>query len=295
MENILSNKTVIISGGASGIGLALAEEFGKQQMNIVIADIEKKQLEAAKLTLTQQNIPVLTCVLDVTIPQQWQQVIEATKAKFGNIHMLVNNAGVGGMPGTIEDTNHDTWKWVMDVNLMGVVYGTEAVTPHLKEHSQGGWIINVASMAGMVGVPFAGAYTASKAAVVAMTESWAAELAPHNIKVSALCPAFVKTKIHQSHRNRQEKYNTTPLNLPTGKDAKGMMKAAEMVESGIEPQILARRVVEALHSNQTYIFTHPNYRPVTEARAQAIDNSFIDAENSQHVAHLIHQEIAVLK
>lgn len=295
MADMFSNKTAIISGGAGGIGLALATELGSQGMNVVIADIDEKQLAASEGQLRDKGIKVLGCSLDVTDYTQWQSVVEKAKAHFGDIHMLINNAGVGGIPGTIEDTDHQTWRWVIDVNLMGVLYGTQAVTPALKKHGQGGWIINVASMAGMGGVPYAGAYCATKAAVVSMTESWAGELKAFGIKVSALCPAFVKTRIHESLRNRQDKYSSAE-SRPVDKEKlkSGMNKAAALVEDGISTETLAKRVVEALQNNQLYIFTHPNYRPVTQERSAMIDHGFKDAENSEHVAFLKDQEITSL-
>ena len=293
MSNNFMGKTAIISGGADGIGFALAQELGRKGMNIVIADIDSKQLQHAQQTLLNDNVPVLACQLDVAQFSQWQEAVAAAETRFGNVHMLINNAGVGGIPGSIEGTNHDIWRWVLDVNVMGVLYGTQVVTPLLKRHGQGGWIINVASMAGMIGMPYAGAYSASKAAVVSMTESWAVELKRHNIQVSALCPAFVKTRIHESHRNRQEQYKSaSEPQIDKAKLKAGFDKAAALVEGGIDPELLARRVVEALESGQTYIFTHPSYRPVTVGRSTAIDAAFLDAENSPIVGHLIDDDIA---
>jgi NAD(P)-dependent dehydrogenase (short-subunit alcohol dehydrogenase family) len=293
MSNDFMGKTAIISGGAGGIGFALAQELGRKGMNIVIADIDSEQLQHAQQTLLNDNIQVLACELDVVEFSQWQETVDAAEARFGNVHMLINNAGVGGIPGSIEGTNHDIWRWVLDVNVMGVLYGTQVVTPLLKRHGQGGWIINVASMAGMIGMPYAGAYSASKAAVVSMTESWAVELKRHNIQVSALCPAFVKTRIHESHRNRQEQYKSaSEPQIDKAKLKAGFDKAAALVEGGIDPDLLARRVVEALESDQTYIFTHPNYRPVTVGRSKAIDAAFLDAENSPIVSHLNDDDIA---
>ncbi|MFT4994911.1 MAG: NAD(P)-dependent dehydrogenase (short-subunit alcohol dehydrogenase family) [Paraglaciecola sp.] len=292
MSQLFTGKTAIISGAAGGIGFALARELGQQGMNIVLADIDPAQLAQAEKALQQDNVKVLACQLDVTDFSQWQATAAAAEKHFGPVHMLINNAGVGGIPGSIEDTDHDTWRWVVDVNLMGVLYGTQAVTPLLKSHGQGGWIINVASMAGMMGMPYAGAYCASKAAVVSMTESWSAELKPHNISVSALCPAFVKTRIHESHRNRQAQYKSNKQSMPSkASAASGFNKAAALVEGGIAPDLLAKRVVEALVSGQTYIFTHPNYRPVMQARAEAIDAACQDAQSSPIVGHLVGEDI----
>lgn len=294
MSNKFSGKTAIISGGAGGIGFALAEEFGQLGMNIVIADIDQKQLAIAEQQLKKANIQVLACSLDVTNFQQWQDTLVAAEQKFGDIHMLVNNAGVGGVPGSIEETKLDTWKWVLDVNVMGVVNGTQAVGPAIKKHGQGGWIINVASMAGMNGVAYAGAYAASKAAVVSMSESWAGELKKHNIAVSALCPAFVKTRIHESLRNLQPEYqNVKSQGATKVKSKEGINHAAALVEAGIPAAVLSKRVVEALESGQSYIFTHPNYRQGVGYRAHLLDQAFADAEQSPIVGHLKDQPIDI--
>lgn len=295
MSNEFAGKTAIISGGAGGIGFALAEEFGQLGMNVVIADIDEQQLAEAEQSLISANIKVLAHPLDVTNYQQWQDTVKAAQDKFGNIHMLVNNAGVGGIPGSIEDTKLETWKWVMDVNVMGVVNGTQAVGPSMKQHGQGGWIINVASMAGMNGVAYSGAYAASKAAVVSMSESWAVELKKYKIAVSALCPAFVRTRIHESLRNLQPEYKSVKeQGAAKAKSGSGNNIAKELVESGIPTSVLAKRVVEALQSGQTYIFTHPNFRAPIAYRSSLLDKAFADAENSPIVSHLKDDEIRML-
>ncbi|MFQ3189180.1 MAG: NAD(P)-dependent dehydrogenase (short-subunit alcohol dehydrogenase family) [Paraglaciecola sp.] len=295
MSNEFSGKTAIISGGAGGIGLALAEEFGQLGMQIVIADIDQKELAMAEQKLRDANIQVLACSLDVTNYQQWEDTVAAAEAKFGDIHMLVNNAGVGGIPGSVDKTKIETWKWVLDVNVMGVVNGTQATAPSMKRHGQGGWIINVASMAGMNGVPFSGAYAASKAAVVSMSESWAVELKKHNIAVSALCPAFVQTRIHESLRNLQPEYKGVKEQAATlVKSGNPVNKAKALVESGIPTSVLAKRVIEALQSGQAYIFTHPNFRSSVAYRSSLLDAAFADAENSPIVSHLKDDEIVML-
>ncbi|ABG41464.1 short-chain dehydrogenase/reductase SDR [Paraglaciecola sp. T6c] len=292
MSNEFTGKTAIISGAAGGIGLALAEALGKQGMNIVMGDIDIQALAVSRQSLLDKGVNVLACELDVTDYKQWEDVVARAKDTYGKVHMVINNAGVGGIPGKIEDTEHETWRWVMDVNVMGVLYGAQACVPAIKEHGEGGWVVNVASMAGMLGMPYAGAYCASKAAVVSMTESWAVELAPHNIHVSALCPAFVKTRIHESHRNRQEKYAVAPADRQDKKKLQAGANAATLaVESGIPAGVLAQRVLEALKSKQTYIYTHPNYRKVTSGRSKAIDKAFVDAQESPVVGHLIDEEI----
>lgn len=272
-------KTAVISGGAEGIGFAIAEAMGQQGMNIVLGDIDQTQLAKAETALLDQGISVLTVKMDVTDPEQWSSMGKQAIERFGKVHMLVNNAGVASAPGPIEATNHKDWDWVIDVNLKGVIYGAETIVPLIKAHGEGGWMINVASMAGMLGVPYAGAYTATKVAVVGMTESWHFELAKHNIHVSALCPAFVKTRIHLSHRNRQEEHLEKNRVVDTNKSPKHNA-AKEFVENGIPAELVGQRVVEALNARELYIFTHPAQREAIQQRSKAIDDAFARAEKS---------------
>lgn len=274
-----TGKTAIISGGAEGIGFSIAMALGQQGMNIVIGDIDESTLATAEATLKDTGVEVLAMHMDVTKIEAWKSLAEKTIERFGKIHMLVNNAGVGSAPGPIEKTDHDDWRWVLDVNLMGVVYGTETIVPLIKQHNEGGWVLNVASMAGMAGVPFAGAYTATKVAVVAMSESWASELGKHNIKVSVLCPAFVQTRIHLSGRNRQESYKSQKEFDPEHAKKVGGV-AAQLVENGIPVKLVGQRVVEALDAGEFYIFTHPSHRAHMKKRFEAIDSAFARAAES---------------
>lgn len=274
-----ADKTVVISGGAEGIGLGLAEVLGGHGMNVVLADINAEQLQIAEQILKDLDIPVLAVSLDVAHIDQWQAVADQAVERFGKVHMLVNNAGVGGSAGGVEGADENEWRWVVDVNLMGVAFGAQVMVPLMKSHGEGGWVINVASMAGFGPLPLAGPYTATKAAVVAMTECWRPELAEHNIKASVLCPGFVKTRIHESGRNRQERYGSGKEEPePAGGDMGGAIES--VVTTGMDAAIVGERVVEALLADELYIFTHPNYRPSVKARWQAVDEAFARAEQS---------------
>ena len=287
-----SGKTAVISGGAQGIGLSIAKALGEQNMNIVLADIDQENLQKAASELQAAGVSVLTVVLDVADEAQWQAVGQQTVERFGKVHMVVNNAGVGGDSGSIESQNKKGWQWVLDVNLMGVVYGAKAIVPLIKQHGEGGWVINVASMAGMTGVPYSGAYTATKAAVVALSESWAGELERKGIKVSVLCPAFVQTRIYDSERNRPEQYQTDDWDVTS--ESSFSKRAKDMVENGIEVSIIGKRVVEALNAGELYIFTHPNYRHVVQQQASVIDKAFQRAEQSPLLQHIVNQKIDML-
>lgn len=285
-------KTAVISGGAEGIGFSVAHAMGKQGMNVVLGDIDANQLEIAKAKLESEGIAVLTVKMDVTDLAQWQNVADQAIERFGKVHMLVNNAGVGSKPGTVEQTDDKDWRWVLDVNLMGVVYGTQTMVPLMKQHGEGGWLINVASMAGMMGVPMAGTYTATKVAVVGMSESWYAELKPHNIQVSVLCPAFVKTRINLSSRNKPAELKGAK---ETGDHAATSSAIADhmqkVIDNGLAPEIVGERVVEAISNKELYIFTHPNYRKAVQRRFKAIDDAFARAETSPLLESVLNEEI----
>jgi NAD(P)-dependent dehydrogenase (short-subunit alcohol dehydrogenase family) len=283
----LKGKTAVISGGADGIGLALGRAFGAQGMNIVLADIEAPQLAKAAAGLEEAGISVLAVEMDVALREDWERTAREAGERFGDVHMLVNNAGVSGGIGSFGALDESGWRWTIDVNLMGVVYGAETFVPLMHAHGADSWLINVASMAGMGGVPMAGAYTATKAAVVALAEAWSLELVNSNVSVSVLCPAFVRTRIHLSHRNRQPRYAMTAPPTPEMIEVgKGTAKA---VENGIAPELLSARVLEALEAGELYIFTHPNYHAVTDHRSAAIADAFGRAADSDLLKEVAEQ------
>ena len=284
-----SGKTALISGGAAGIGFSLAQTLGDKGMNIVLADIEGPQLAKARETLEKRNIPVLAVEMDVALFEDWERTTTAAIERFGKVHMLINNAGVSAGIGAIETLDDPGWRWTIDVNLMGVVYGANLLVPHMKTHGEPSWVINVASVAGMSGAPRMGAYTATKAAVVALSEAWAQELAASNIRVSVLAPAFVKTRIHQSFRNRPARY---PMTAAPGPDVMQVAKiTSKAVENGIDPDLLSARVLEALEAGEFYIFTHPNYKTVTDQRSDSVAAAFDHAAQSPLLTEVSEQPL----
>ena len=285
-------RTAVISGGAEGIGLSIAKALGEQKMNIVLADIDEKNLLKSAAELESLGIPVLAALLDVADEMQWKSVAEKAVERFGKVHMVVNNAGVGGDSGPIENQETEGWQWALGVNLMGVVYGAKVMTPLIKDHGEGGWILNVASMAGMGGVPYSGVYTASKAAVVALSESWAAELKDKRIGVSVLCPAFVQTRIYDSERNRPNKYKSE--NYQIENESSFSKQTKQMVKDGIDVSIVGKRVVEAINHGELYIFTHPNYRQVNQQRFNGIDEAFARSAQSPLLKDIVDQKIDML-
>jgi NAD(P)-dependent dehydrogenase (short-subunit alcohol dehydrogenase family) len=267
----LQGKTAFITGGASGIGLAMAHAFGEAGMSVMLADIETEALEAAVRGLQERQIRADSVLCDVSVRAAVQAAAQRTVDAFGKVHVVCNNAGVGG-GGPVGDVKPADWDWVVEVNLMGVVYGMETFLPLIRSHGEGGFVVNTASMAGMVSPPGMEPYCATKFAVVAMSEGWRAQLAPENIGVGVLCPGFVRTNIDKSARNRPDRFGG-PGEVELG-------VASALVQAGIEPSRVGERVREAIQNDEMYIFTHPNMRGAVEDRFARIMAGFDAAEAS---------------
>ena len=195
----------------------------------------------------------VTC--DVADPVSVERAAGASYAAFGKVHVVCNNAGVGGGSG-IDDVSLDTWRWVLDVNLMGVVHGIRTFLPHIRAHGEGGHIVNTASMAGLnSGLGFS-PYSASKFAVVNMSEGLAWQLAPFGIGVTVLCPGFVRTRIWESARNRPERYGPAQTPDPASPAGRFVARLAELGRSGLDPCEAAAKVLAAVHDGKLYVFTH---------------------------------------
>jgi NAD(P)-dependent dehydrogenase (short-subunit alcohol dehydrogenase family) len=268
----LAGKTAFVTGGASGIGLALGQAFAQVGMNVMLADIESAALAVAVRGLSDQghtNVRSVTC--DVTDPVSVEEGAEATYKEFGAVHVVCNNAGVGGGD-CIDDISGEDWRWVLDVNLMGVVHGVRTFLPHIRSHRQGGHIVNTASMAGMIGGLGFSPYSASKFAVVSMSEGLAMQLAPLDIGVTVLCPGFVRTRILECGRNRQGRYGPTRVPSPGSRAATFAATLTNLVNSGLDPLDVARRVVTAIRENELYVFTHagPEWRSELKRRFNTI-------------------------
>jgi NAD(P)-dependent dehydrogenase (short-subunit alcohol dehydrogenase family) len=264
-------KAAFVTGGASGIGLALARAFAEAGCKVMLADIEKAALDVAVASFSGSGREIRGIVCDVADPASLDAAAEATLSAFGKIHILCNNAGVGARGG-IDHIALDNWRWVLDINLMGVVNGVRSFLPHMRAHGEGGHIVNTASIAGMIN-RFHGfhPYPATKYAVVGMSEGLAAELKPFDIGVSILCPGFVRTNILEAARNRPERYGpTTPADTANPLYA----RAAELVRTGMDPAAVARRVLAAIQNDELYVFTHPDARNNVEERFQAILAAF---------------------
>ena len=264
-----AGRTAFITGGASGIGLALGRAFAAAGANVMLADIEADALAAAVDGLGGTGAAVRGVTCDVTSPASLEQAAAATLDAFGKVHVLCNNAGVGG-GSSIDAISVETWRWVLDVNLMGVVHGVRAFLPHLRAHGEGGHIVNTASMAGIISGFGLSPYTASKFAVVAMSEGLAVDVAPFGIGVSVLCPGFVRTRIGESQRNRPQRYGPAQIPAPGSPGGAIAAEVIARVQSGMDPDAVASQVLRAMQEDRLYVFTHPGFRAETEQRFATI-------------------------
>ena len=262
-------KTAFVTGGASGIGLSMAKAFAEAGMNVMLADVEQGALDRALKDLSQYGNHVLGIACDVADPDQVERAAQATFSAFGKVHVLCNNAGVAA-GGGIDQISVDNWRWVVDVNLMGVVYGVRSFLPHIRSHGEGGHIVNTASMAGMINGMGFSPYAATKFAVVAMSEGLRMQLQPLGIGVSVLCPHYVRTRIGESGRNRPERYGQSQPLDPASPAAAMVAEIARQLEAGLDPASVAARVLNAVREDELYIFTHPGMRAQVEPRFAAI-------------------------
>jgi len=265
----LAGKAAFVTGGAEGIGLALGRALAAAGMKVMLADIESEALSAAVKSLHNAGPTVRGIVCDVADPASVDRAAKETIAAFGNVHVVCNNAGVAAAGG-IDNISLDNWRWVLDVNLMGVVHGVRAFLPHIREHGEGGHFVNTASMAGMNGGLGFSPYVASKFAVVGMSEGLATQLKPLGIGVSVLCPHFVRTRIGESARNRPERYGEGQVFDPASPAGQLLAHIAANIASGLEPAEVAARVVAAIRADEVYVFTHPDMRGAVDQRFAAI-------------------------
>lgn len=256
----LSGKTAFVTGGAKGIGLGIAKALSARGANVMLADLDADGLSAAAKTLGDRADTVLC---DVADPSAVTAAAEKTIARFGKAHILVNNAGVGGA-GAVGATPLEDWRWVVDVNLMGVVHGVETFVPLIKSHGEGGYVINTASLAGhATGVGTGAPYNATKFAVVGYSETIRAELAKHNIGCSVLCPAWVATDIHKSGFNAP---SAAGVDVEAALQSPMFQKMDAVVKSGLSPDMVGEWTVECMLAKRMYIFTHPEFRGGVEQR-----------------------------
>ena len=266
MEN-LQGKVAVITGGASGIGWAVARRAAAEGMKVVIADIEEGALKQAERELTSQGTDAIAVATDVADAASVRELRERALRRYGAVHLVHNNAGVGG-GGPIWEVPEEDWRWIVGVNLWGVIHGVAAFVPLLVEQGEG-HVVNTASIAGLTTAPFIGPYNATKQAVVAISETLYKDLEAVGVSgvgVSVLCPGFVQTRIADAGRNRPDW--APARDVENAEEVRATIQ--DLVDGGIPPSVVADMVLDAVRTDTFYIRTHPELDAAIRTRFEDI-------------------------
>jgi NAD(P)-dependent dehydrogenase (short-subunit alcohol dehydrogenase family) len=248
-----AGRTAFVTGGANGIGIGLVRALLAEGCNVAMADIRQDSIDTALRSLTGKK--VMGVRVDVSSRDDMKRAAEQVEASFGPVSLLFNNAGVNLFQ-TCEQSSYDDWDWILSVNLHGPINGVVTFAPRMIAAGKGGYIVNTASMAGFLAAGVCGIYNTTKFAVRGLSGSLRASLAPHGIGVSVLCPGLVKSYIYASDDIRPEhlKAGARPV------DATGVKRLADIHEFGMEPDVIAARVLEAMREDRFHIFSHPEFK-----------------------------------
>ena len=264
----LSGKVAVVTGAASGIGRAMAGRWCDEGMKVVLADVEEEALAVAEKELSSAGAEVLAVRTDVSKGEDMDALAAAAMDTFGAVHIVCNNAGVGG-GGLAQQLTEKDWQWVLGVNLWGVVHGQRVFLPILMEQNEG-HVVNTASVAGLVTSPFMSPYCASKFAVVAMSECLQKELAMQGsqVGVSVLCPGFVNTQIADSDRNRPAELRCADDGVADEMGMREMLR--QVLAAGMACEDVAARVADAVKSGRFYVLTHPELKDAMRTRMEDV-------------------------
>ena len=263
----LQGKVAVITGGASGIGRAVARRAAAEGMKVVIADIEEGALKQAERELTSQGTDAIAVATDVADAASVRELRERALRRYGAVHLVHNNAGVGG-GGPIWEVPEEDWRWIVGVNLWGVIHGVAAFVPLLVEQGEG-HVVNTASIAGLTTAPFIGPYNATKQAVVAISETLYKDLEAAGVSgvgVSVLCPGFVQTRIADAGRNRPDW--APARDVENAEEVRATIQ--DLVDGGIPPSVVADMVLDAVRTDTFYIRTHPELDAAIRTRFEDI-------------------------
>jgi NAD(P)-dependent dehydrogenase (short-subunit alcohol dehydrogenase family) len=269
----LAGKTAFVTGAASGIGLGIAGALAQAGVKVMLCDIEEAALAKAVAGLKRTNADVDGVKADVSLKAELRAAAEATIARYGKAHILVNNAGVGG-GGPYGAWTEAGWDWTLGVNLMAVAWGIEIFGPLIEKHGEGGHIVSTASIAGLLSLS-SNQYNVSKYGVVALSEGLRGELAPRGIGVSVLCPGFVRTQIMDSGRNLPQRFERpSDDRLAALRSSEWFKMVHDRVSKGIDPSYVGELVREGIENDWPYIFTDLKFERMIDSRFAAIKQGF---------------------
>ena len=284
MEN-LNGKTAFITGGASGIGLAIAKACGKEGMNIIIADLRQNAIDEALPILKENGWPAVGIRLNVTDRAAYAKAVEDAVAAFGNIHLLVNNAGINAERGLLWEVSTSGTDLALSIIITAVLNGIRAVVPHMLEHGEVACVASTASKAGLLAAPQSGLYNLAKAAIISTMETLAEELEGTNVSASVFCPGLYKTNLRTSTNEVAaallgdvEKVPSPPPQ--TGADRpllpSQMVSVEDKDKIARHPDEAGERFIRGIKRGDLYILTHSEFKKGFKARADAILRAFPD-------------------
>lgn len=264
----VAGKTAVVTGAASGIGLGMARSFAAAGMSVVLSDIEADRLDAAVAELRGNGHAALGVTTDVTKEAEVQALADAALAEFGAVHVMANNAGIG-IGGAVDEMSVDDWRWTLDVDLWGVIYGIRTFLPLLKEQGEG-HITATSSMAGLLSGPVLGAYHVAKHGVVGLMDTVRIELAmaKSDVRASVLCPGPVDTEVARSDRNRPD--DLSPHESSELED-RFWTNLTSSLAAGMAPDEVGHLMLDAIQNERFWVLTHPEeFLPLVERRVEAI-------------------------
>jgi NAD(P)-dependent dehydrogenase (short-subunit alcohol dehydrogenase family) len=263
----LDGRVAVVTGAGSGIGEGIARTAAAAGMRVVAADIEQSAVERVAKGIAERGGDAIGVHCDVTRRADLDALADAAWSRFGGCHLLCNNAGVL-VRGPLQSMSDADWRWVLEVNLFGVVNGIQAFVPRMIAQGAPAHIVNTASVAGLCILPEHGVYSASKFAVVALSESLRGDLAPHGIGVSVLCPGGVVTRIQESDRNRPDGVRGPLRTL--AQPSQETIAAARAREEMLSPDEVGAIVIDAVRADEPWVLTHPAWRPRVAERSDAL-------------------------
>lgn len=265
----VTDRVAVVTGAASGIGRGMAQSFAAAGMKVVLSDVEQRPLEVTFDELEASGADVHAVVCDVSKQEHVSALAEESLRRYGAVHILCNNAGVGTEARPSWNASIDDWNWVLGVNLMGVIHGVRSFVPRMIEQCCEAHIVNTASLAGVIYGENT-IYAVSKFGVVGLSESLQLELARagHNIKVSVLCPAWVNTNIIDAGRNRPA--NATPVEPRKPLHEVFANWVADQIGKGLDPRAVGDQVLDAIRQERFYVFTHPEWQSLIEHRNETL-------------------------
>jgi NAD(P)-dependent dehydrogenase (short-subunit alcohol dehydrogenase family) len=265
---VAAGRVAVVTGAASGIGFALSQRFASEGMRVVMADVEAPALAEAADLLAGRGAEVLPVATDVAREEQVDALRDRALEAFGAVHVLCNNAGVGGGGRPLWEMSRGEWEWVLGVNLWGVINGVRSFVPVLLEQDAA-HVVNTASLAGLT-TGVLGPYSATKHAVVALSEALHLQLAWRgaSVGVSVLCPGWVRTRIHDADRNRPADLEPVPEPPPSEQPVREHMR--QLVDTGMDPAQVAGHVVDAIETGRFYVLTHPEMARAIQSRVEQV-------------------------